>query len=213
MVEQVGQHKLRCGSIMDGGSNEIIRMCGQGGVDYVYSDPPWGTGNLRYWQTMNRKSTGQDIPAPDEDSFMSMLFHIIKEVSNQRTVVFIEYSCKGWPDLQHYASAVQLRLYCEAETAYQSGSKVRPMMVGIFAYEPPPSLSANHADRVRGTHGMNTVHALTAGFPMSGRSLFDPCCGLGNSAKLALNRGMTFYGNELNAARLAKTKAVLARGV
>ncbi len=39
--------------------------------------------------------------------------------------------------------------------------------------------------------------------------LVDPCCGLGLMAKAAKKHKMRFFGNELNAARMARTQTVL----
>jgi len=37
----------------------------------------------------------------------------------------------------------------------------------------------------------------------------DPMCGMGFTAQAAVNRGMRFFGNELNLKRLEKTKVRL----
>jgi predicted methyltransferase len=38
-----------------------------------------------------------------------------------------------------------------------------------------------------------------------GDKILDPCCGMGYTAQIAIDNGMYFYGNELNAKRLQKT--------
>ena len=53
-VTAYGLHKIKHGSITLG----IAELMGQEKASLVYSDPPWGAGNVRYWQTINNKMTG-----------------------------------------------------------------------------------------------------------------------------------------------------------
>ena len=59
MITNVKNHKVKNGNIMSGIEDLML----DNKADFIYSDPPWGQGNLRYWQTMNFKMN--DVPRED----------------------------------------------------------------------------------------------------------------------------------------------------
>ena len=51
MIYNIKNHKVQNADIMQGIDNLMLNEK----ADFIYSDPPWGQGNLKYWQTMNVK--------------------------------------------------------------------------------------------------------------------------------------------------------------
>ena len=47
------RHKITQGNIMSQNVDANISKHFPNGLDFCYTDPPWGTGNLNYWKTMN----------------------------------------------------------------------------------------------------------------------------------------------------------------
>ena len=66
MITEIGPHRLRHGNLHDGIGD---LMLGER-ADIVYADPPWGPGNLKFWQTMNHKMTGAEPLPTDIDAFL-----------------------------------------------------------------------------------------------------------------------------------------------
>src|SRR5690348_15319918 len=55
---QIGPHKVTNVSIE---RLEVNSMLSGETVDILYSDPPWGDGNLKYWAAMNKKMSGREF--------------------------------------------------------------------------------------------------------------------------------------------------------
>lgn len=67
-------------------------LMGSNLVDFVYSDPPWGEGNLKYWQTMNLKmnpgTLRRDVSL---SSFLDRIFDVYLRYTKENALIFIEY--------------------------------------------------------------------------------------------------------------------------
>ena len=101
-----------------------------------------------------------------------------------------------------------------ATPLYRSGSKLYPCHTHLFT--PPASkikIPKGYFETLDGLIDYAEVREAMRPFALEGQIVLDPCCGLGNSARIAVEHGMTFFGNELNAARLAKTEKILRRAV
>ena len=61
------------------------------------------------------------------------------------------------------------------------------------------------------TGGLRQVLAVLSSVAKPHDVVLDPCCGTGLTARACLRLGLTFYGNELNAARARKTAALLEK--
>lgn len=205
MIEQIGPHRVQHGNIMAGIKGLIPD---NGTVDFIYSDPPWGDGNLKYWQTMNIKTNGGDRQDTDLESFLANLFTIIKQASKPTTIVFIEYGERWVKIIEQHSAKIGLQVQALSTPVY--GSPKRPLKLFTLAYE-PLVLHTSYEESINGTTGFETLLAAAAPFPMTGKSILDPCCGMGYTAKLAVLNQAIFYGNELNKNRLEKTKKILEK--
>ena len=207
MIKEIGHHRVRCGNLLDG----IDDLMSGDIADLIYSDPPWGDGNLKYWETMRMKMTGsterRDNPL---DKFFDALFSVIKKYA--RNVVLIEYGKKWESQLIDLATTAGLQHHKTIETLYKSGSKMLPMHLHVFSKH-GLIIPEDFENMVHHTHGWDTILNATKAFSVQGGILLDPCCGLGYSARVAMTHGMRFRGNELNPVRLAKTIGHIERSV
>lgn len=177
-------------------------------ADIYYCDPPWGPGMMKMFDTMNRKHDPAQ-PAQEAD-YAQLLAKVLQDARRfAKGPVFIQYGVKWEKEVRDLASAAGLTHVATVEAGYASGNGRQH--IHIFWTSQPPPLPAGYLEQVRGTTGWDTARVVTAPFAVPGGILFDPCCGFGASAKAAVGHGMRFYGNELNAVRLARTAAWLKK--
>lgn len=199
MIQQIGPHRVRHGNVMDSAGIEAL-MAGEL-ADIIYSDPPWGLGNLRYWQTMNKKMTGQDLgQAGSLEAFLDQILSLSARYA--KNILLIEYGVRWEEELKGMASAHGLTHVGRCTPIYSSANL--PLHLHVFAKQ-PVALPEGYLQGLNGTKGFETVMRATAPFAVPGGVVLDMCCGMGYSAQMAIRHGMRFRGNELNAARLAKT--------
>lgn len=197
MIQIIGKHRVKCGNIMDGIDD---LMQGQM-ADFVYSDPPWGQGNLRYWQTMNHKMTGA---APIEISytdFMARYFEIVAKYA--KDVIVIEYGWLWRADVIAQAAANGFKHGGVAPSFYSARNL--PLDIHLFSKSGKAQVTEKFRNAADGK-GFKVVSELfSVCCPDNAQIVLDPMCGMGYTAQAAKDRGLTFYGNELNEKRLEKT--------
>ena len=205
MITDIGPHRVRHGNVMD--TDGITELMMNSPADLMYSDPPWGQGNLNYWSTMNTKMTGAPrVEQPNLEAFMNQLFTLAKQFC--RGALLIEYGVKWKDELIQHAEQYGFAHVGFAEPVY--GSEDRPLHLHVFV---PPNTQKipgpSYFESLRGTKGLLTVMTAVRPFAAPGNVILDPCCGMGYTAEAAKRFGMHFRGNELNEKRLAKTIARL----
>jgi len=200
MIQEIGRHKVKLGNVMSG----IDDLMDGEMADLIYSDPPWGEGNLKYWETMRVKMDKAPERSPDIklDSFLETIFGIGQKYA--KNVMLVEYGIKWENELKSMAQSFGFQCLCTLTTQYKSGSKLLPMHLHVFAKHPVP-ISKEWCDSVVDTYGYTTISSAVKGFVTPGGILLDPCCGMGYSAQAAVDTGMVFRGNEMNSTRLNKT--------
>ena len=200
-IIKINQHAVRCGDIMDG----IDELMGDNIADLVYTDPPWGQGLLKYWQTKNKKDTGSNTRLINHDLFLKKLFSILFKYS--RNNVFVEYG-KQWRDqIVHMGVATGFKHGGLAITYYRSGSVIRPSDIHLFTKN-NSSVSGEMKKNALELKGYPLVESCFKEYGLEKGIALDPMCGMGYSAKAAISMDMKFYGNELNSKRLEKTKTI-----
>lgn len=213
MITTIGEHRVRCGNVMETAGVEEL-MAGEQ-ADLFYSDPPWGDGNLKFWRTMNEKMTGRTgyVP-PDLHAFLTQIFSLAKRFA--KNTVIIDYGVKWEAPLIDMASTVAgLQHLGRATPVY--GSTKLPCHTHVFQKSPhsmpaPDMTWADYFKRIDGTTAFTCVKLVVAPFAVPGGVYLDPCCGLGYGARVAMLHQMRFRGNELNSARLASTISRLRKG-
>lgn len=196
MTRQIGTHRVRCGDIFD----NLDELYGNTKIDVFYSDPPWG--NLDFWQTLNNKMTGAEKKKTDLVKFLDRFFDVAVMYTKPDSPIFVEYGIKWNPQLVEIAQAHGLVHEAQVEMMY--GSPARPMVLNVFSKTGSLNLSMDYKQSVYHTKGYKSLLAALAPFSDK-KTITDPCCGLGYSARYAVEHGMSFYGNELNQGRLDRT--------
>ena len=199
MITEIGTHKVRKGLIRDG----IDDLMGSEKADLIYTDPPWGEGTMKYWQTLNQKDTGAEPQDITYESYMNDMFGIIAKYA--KGAICIEYGVKWADDLIDRASRFGLKYGATVELLYRTGSKIAPCHLHFFGNQEPITLSPSLLADVYHTRGYTTLQKVFNHTAVPGGIVLDPTCGLGYTAKAAVEFGMKFRGNEMNAKRLQKT--------
>lgn len=164
-------------------------------LDIIYTDPPWGDGNMKWWVTLNKKMTGKAfVPLT-----YAQLIARIMELSQKhlKGYLFIETGVQ-WID-QLNAAYVQNGLYNIGyqKLKYQGGDCV--VFYGSTIPKQPFALD------ITNLKGVKLPQTVLSYLNKKGGIVLDPCCGMGYTAKAAVDSGMQFRGNEFNAVRLRKT--------
>lgn len=199
-IMNIGNHRVQHASVMDG----IELLMGDEKADIIYSDPPWGEGNLAYWQTINvRHNLGATKQEVSHSLFMKRLFDIYKQYASD--VVFVEYGQRWRDEIIMYGEHVGLYHCGHAEPKYRSGSKWLPLDLHKFSVMPSSKMTDWTKLNIAHTTGLATLLNAIEPCKKPGGIILDPCCGMGYTARAAVHFGMRFRGNELNAKRLQKT--------
>ena len=196
MIQTIGQHKITNDSIE---SPIVDSMLAGEKVDILYSDPPWGDGNLKYWATMNKKMTGKEFKPLTYSALITRIVGLIHNYVDGH--VFIETGTKWETET---IDAIQglvknIRVY---RLQYRSGSK---MLENVMIYGVTDTRHPMMQFDPSGMSGFEVPKQCIASVATLGGIVLDPCCGMGYSAKAAVGAGMRFRGNEFNAKRLQKT--------
>lgn len=199
MIHNINKHRVRNGDVMTG----IDELMKSDKADIFYSDPPWGQGNLSYWQTINvRQNTGAQKSEVNHGLFIKNIFALAKEYA--KNIVFIEYGQRWRDEIIALAQSYGLTSVGVIELLYASGSNKLKCDLHIFA-KTPFDIQQEYIDSVYHTTGYKTLVAAVKPFVIPDGIILDPCCGMGYSAQAAVDNGMRFRGNELNKSRLEKT--------
>ena len=86
VIKTIGKHRVKHGDIMDG----IDDLMDGKQADIIYTDPPWGQGNIRYWQTLNKKMTGAERKEIKYDAFINQIFKVCKKYA--KNLLFVTES-------------------------------------------------------------------------------------------------------------------------
>ena len=199
-IINVGNHRVRHGDIMEG----IDSLMEGQQADFIYSDPPWGQGNITYWQTMNVKMNNADRSAKDYNEFINTYFSIISKYAKDKVV--LEYGIKWEEDIKKMSMNYGFKHNGSVICYYKSGSKLLPCHIHFLSKVSTIQLSPEFIQRCTELEDLKLVKYVFdyLNAPQSGICL-DPMCGMGFTAQASKDRGMTFYGNELNRKRLEKT--------
>jgi len=202
MIKRIGRHKVRHGDVHN--SEGIDKLLEGVSADIYYTDPPWGSPTIKYFDTLNRKqnegagSTGNF----DVDIFLKIILARAVEVSKGWVVV--EYG-KNWVDkVKQFADEAGLIFCGQVEALYANNLPLEIMFFRVDAYEDINLSSIYH---LKGYKCTLAIFKLLR--PTSGGVGVDLCCGMGFTAQACIDTGLSFVGNELNAARLEKTIARL----
>ena len=194
---EIGKHTVSNEDVQNVDFNKLLKGSK---AHILYTDPPWGDGNMKYWCTLNKRHTGQENEAMSYKTLIKIIKDMIK--NHVDGYVFLETGNK-W--LDETLEDIKDVIYNEKvySLRYKSGSKLltNPVIVGTTN----PNLVLPNLDALEGAID---EHSLKIAIPLlakEGAILLDPTCGMGNSARSAIQNKMRFVGNEFNSKRLEKT--------
>lgn len=207
-IMQIGKHKVRHGDVND----NLAPLLGNDKIRLMYSDPPWGTGNIKYWATMNKKMTGAITQPAPLDQFLSSVFNAAK--NHVTDYLLIEYGVRWRDDIVARGRAAGFDLISTIDIQYRGGKNgsMLPLDLHVFSKN-GGQLPSGYVAHVENSHGFDGVkrafypfaELLKEKYPNEEIKVLDPCCGMGYTAQASINCGFAFRGNELNRARLEKT--------
>ena len=197
MITEIGKHKVCLASVE---APIVDKLFADGRKAAIfYSDPPWGDGNLKYWVTMRKKMTGVESAPLSYDALLARIMGLIHHhVSGH---VFIETGCRWGDKVANVFMSAGLHNVRQHPSVYRSGSRILPEVI-VSAGTAPNLREAVVAPDIM---GVDLVKSVISQVATPGGIAFDPCCGMGYTARGAVYAGMEFRGNEFNAVRLAKT--------
>ncbi|GHV78618.1 hypothetical protein AGMMS49944_04090 [Spirochaetia bacterium] len=157
-------------------------------ADCLYSDPPWGLGNLKYWRTMN----GQKGVNVEWIAFLERIKFLYQR--HVKGPLFLETGVRFQGDLEG--------VFGKSDAVYTVIYNTKlPNMVMCWGAVPRQS--------PEGTSGIQTPYTVLSTYGTIPNSIFDCCVGLGIVAKTCKKLGATCYANELNPKRMAVTQKIL----
>lgn len=206
MIFNVGQHRVRHGDINDPALDTFL---GGTMADIFYSDPPWGEGNLKYWNTMNRKMNGAvpEAKVLQVAPFLDRVLSLAAQHTNGWVV--IEYG-QRWTEMVKNLAEEKGLFHCGTVTAVY-GSTNLPLDILVFHTAGVRPINLAPIRNLKGYACVKAVFKLLA--PAEGGIGMDLCCGMGYTARACVDNGLTFVGNELNFTRLQETLKKLRKGV
>ncbi len=196
---QIGPHRVAQACIT---TPMLESMLSGRTVDVLYCDPPWGDAAAGYFRTLNRKMTGADSAPVPAGVILDRIFELINRFVKGH--VFIEYG-RRWRSAMEarFSSLHNAQVF---ESFYRAGNKILPCLTFYGCTLPTGNF---HPEVREDLIGYGQVCRAVESVAVPGGLLLDPCCGMGFSARAAIDNGMVFYGSELNAKRLDKTIALL----
>lgn len=192
---EIGPHRLLHGDITTG---IVSTLMGTERADLVYSDPPWGPGNQRYWHTHNGS-----VPRTDWLTFLAAFCAACSAHRKPGAPVFVEMGLRWVEDLDAAMARVGLHRMRRWDISY--GRPARPNALLLYG------LDDVAIDLGPNTHGEPITRTVLAAVVKPGSVVLDPCCGKGMTARTTHHRGGYFRGSELNSKRLEVTASWLRK--
>jgi hypothetical protein len=157
----------------------------------LYSDPPWGAGNLKYWRTMNE----QKDHVVDWFQFLVRIKFLYER--HVKGPLFLETGLRFETDLVKVFGKTDAKY----EIVYGSSSKKLPNILLCWGAVPGKSPA--------GMTGFDVPFTVLSSLPSIPQIVFDCCVGLGTTAKVCKKIGAICYANELNRKRAERTMKIL----
>ena len=201
MSYRIGTHEVLHASIESAEVDRLLLSASEK-VRVLYTDPPWGDGNIKYWATLNRKATGNQFRLISYQQLLDRILQLTKTHVEGHLMFTVG---KKWVNMAKTAvEDAGMRNIRVFDCLYKSGSKDMPMLIVYGA-----TSSKYQYDRSKfyptDETGIELHRGMVSAVAERGKTLFDPCCGMGLLARASLSNGMKFKGSDFNSARLRKT--------
>ena len=216
-----GEHIVQCSDIMSN-QDELINAI-KDKVQIFYCDPPWGNGMIKFFDTLRKKQTNEfSTHLPQNQIFLERLATLA--IQSNAQFICVENGEKWSKETEEIFINKGLQHITTITGFYDK--PLKPMKLHLFmakSYFQKTSgnklflLEKYFNEIVQNKSGFDLVEKAIhccLGTPHFQKELrtagvFDPCCGFGMTAKVAVKNKMQFFGNEFNSKRLEKTLKVL----
>lgn len=217
-IHAIGPHRVRHGDA----TKPLDDLMGSDTAHILYSDPPWGEGNLKFWSKVNARMTGNEhVPATLADFFDAYFAAAHKYVTHY---MLIEYGVRWRDTVQSRGIAAGFTPRGIINLKYRGGkgkgdAAFLPLDLHVFTKGDLP-VPEGYEAAVENSYGYDTLKRAVPPIVAAVRAqigdgqpvtIMDHCCGMGYTAQAAVDNGLIFRGNEINAARLEKTLARLRK--
>lgn len=169
-------------------------------LDFCYTDPPWGSGNLNYWKTMNQKMTGANSDLINQIQLEEIFSRLI--VENVKNYAFIVYGIREMDSaiamFKKYPNVKNIQHYFKT---YKSGNKMLKNVVICITLNDAPIVDWSGLENLPGLKGLEYVCNK---FKDKYKTCLELFVGIGYYLNILDKYGFIVCGNELNAARLKK---------
>lgn len=168
----------------------------------LYTDPPWN--NFKFWSTLAFKQTQKKLVPTNNEYVAKFLNNVARNYLNGYFFLEIGVKCPKEIIQQIFDG---LYNFVENDVYYKSGSDWLPSKLYVATTNKNIVFRKNlNGVKCNGPILPRLCIDATA---KENEIVFDPFCGLGNTAKATIANNMTFYGNEFNSKRLNKTLELL----
>lgn len=151
--------------------------------DMLWTDPPWETRMLRWFETLQAKQTGT---AP-QNSLNELIEHLAEKTHRDKPA-FVEYGVKGWKRVH--------------DVMQSAGHQAGPVTEGIQTNGRPFFILTYNTDFRFPATGLKGGGYITHAVSQLGaKTVFDPFAGIGFTYKHVRAAGADYIGSEVNPAR------------
>jgi DNA modification methylase len=158
--------------------------------DLLYTDPPWGTRMVKWFNGLYAKDTGQAA----NDTF-SDLYNQLAARARLDKPLLIEYQVKGWEEIVEIMMRSGHAFTGKHERLQSMG---RPFVILSF------NCSVTFGEQ---TKGFDLV--IEAVRQLNAKTVFDPFAGIGKTAEAVIKAGASYIGSEYNPKRFEKLQKVI----
>lgn len=151
----------------------LIGIC-----DCMYTDPPWGLGNLRYWRTMNDQ--------PKFDSNWDFFLERLKMQYKNHVIV----NGPALIEMGHRFVDDVVRFFGKPDSMYTCCYNNRKNTNVLLVYR-------CEVMDVTGKTGNDLVYSVLSSLKPAPKSVFDPCAGKGTTLKICKKLNISCHANEL----------------
>jgi len=191
-IFSAGPHRFLCGDIEKDDVCKLLDIPKE--IYMVYSDPPWNPGNAKMWRTLSKRDgeTGRKV---EWNNFVNRFCVTANQPHPNH--IFVEMGVRQSSDFISSAMCIGFSKFKREWNVFYNYTHPNKLLyfsdIGGFTGNP------------EGLKNESMTKHVFERIYKQGEIVFDPCTGLGMTARMAHRFGMVFYGNELNPLRLKKT--------
>ena len=168
---------------------DIMQIMDVPEYDILYTDPPWGNRMVKFFETMERKMTGNS-----HNNNLMLIIRKLGKIADPTKPLIVEYSVAGWQEIVEWLKDEGHSFYKKFD-ATQSMNRPYVLLVFNANFEIDTTLKGFKVVT-------DTVTRLGA------KRVFDPFGGIGLTAKAVHRAGAEYYGNEINSERYKRLNDV-----